>query len=96
MENFIFVFLLKRVTFLSRAVQLHPVYPLSYVTDISQNYITLSYPQYNHHTKYTQKMNKPMIYVMIESETDMTIDKRADMIIHKCMNTYIVMENLLC
>ena len=41
-------------------------------------------------------MNKPMIYVMIESETDMTIDKRADMIIHKCINTYIVMENLLC
>ena len=42
MENFLFVFLLKRVTFLSRVVQLHPMYPLSYFTDISQNYIPLS------------------------------------------------------
>ena len=27
-------------------------YPLSYATDISQNYIPLSYPHYIHHTKY--------------------------------------------
>ena len=37
-----------------------------------------------------------MIYVMIESETDTNIDKRADMIIHKCINTLTVMENLVC
>ena len=86
MENFLFVFLLKRVTFFSRAVQLHPVYPLSYVTDISQNYIPLSYPHYIHHTKYTQKVDKPLVYVMIESETVKAIHKRADMIIHKCIN----------
>ena len=60
------------VTFLSRAVQLHPMYPLSYFTDISQNYILLTYPHYIHYTKYSQKLDKPMIYVMIESETDMT------------------------
>ena len=41
MENFIFVFFLKRVTFLLRAMQLHPMYPHSYATDISQNYIPL-------------------------------------------------------
>ena len=86
MENFLFVFLLKRATSLLRAVQLHPMYPLSYVTDISQNYIRWSYPHNIHHTKYTQKLNKPMIYVMIESETDMAIHKRADMIIDKCIN----------
>ena len=86
MGNFLFVFLLKRVTFLWGAVQLHLMYPLSYVTDISQNYIPLSYPHYIHHTKYTQKLDKPMIYVMIESETDMTVHKTADMIIHKCIN----------
>ena len=86
MENFLFVFLLKRETFLSKAVQLHPMYPLSYITDISQNYIPLSYPHYIHHTNYIQKLDTPMIYVMIESETDRTIYKRADMIIHKCIN----------
>ena len=86
MENFLLVFLLKRETFLSKAVQLHPIYPHSYITDISQNYIPLSYPHYIHHTKYTQKLDKPMIYVMIESETDMTVHKTADMIIHKCIN----------
>ena len=37
-----------------------------------------------------------MIYVMIESETDMTVHKTADMIIHKCINASIVMENLVC
>ena len=79
MENFLFVLLLKRVTFLSRAWQLHPMYPLSYFTDISQNYIPLSYPHYIHYTKYTQKLVKPMIYVIIESETDMAIHKTADM-----------------
>ena len=45
------------------------MYPLSYVTNISQNYIPLSSPHNIHHTKYTQKVDKPMIYVMIESET---------------------------
>ena len=82
MENSPFVFLLKRTTFFSRAVQLHPMYPLSYVTNISQNYIPLSYPHYIHQKKFTQKMDKLMIYVMIESEADMAIHKRADMIIH--------------
>ena len=43
---------------------------LSYVTDISQGYIHLSHPQYIHHTKYIQKADKPMIYVMIRSEAD--------------------------
>ena len=86
MENFLFVFLLKRTTFLSRAVQLHSVYPLSYVTDISQNYIPLLYPHYIHHTKYTKKLDKAMIYVMIQCKTGMTIHMRADMIMHKCIN----------
>ena len=62
------------------------MYPLSYVTGISQNYILLSYPHHIHHTKYTQKLDKPMVYVMIESETDMAIQKRADLIIHKYIN----------
>ena len=70
MENFIFVFLLKRVTFNPRAVQSHPMYPLSHATDISQNYIPLSHPHYIHHTKYIQKVDKPIIYVMIESKVD--------------------------
>ena len=87
MGNFLFVFLLKRVTFLWGAVQLHLMYPLSYVTDISQNYIPLSYPHYIHHTKYTQKVDKPMVYVMIKSETVMAKHKRADMIIHKSIHT---------
>ena len=65
MENFIFVFLLKRVTFNSSAMQLHPMYPLNSATDILQNYIPLS-----HHTIYIQKMDKPMTYVMIGSEVD--------------------------
>ena len=46
MENFLFVFLLKRATILQKAVQLHPMYPFSYVTDISQNYISLPYPYF--------------------------------------------------
>ena len=46
------------------------MYPLSYATDISQNYIPLSHPHYIHHTKYIQKVDKPMIYVMIGSEAD--------------------------
>ena len=86
MKKFPLVFLLKRATFLSRVVQLHQMYPLSYVTNISQNHISLSYPHYIHHIKYNQKMDKPMIYVMIESETDMKIHSTADMIIHKCIN----------
>ena len=87
MENFLFVFLLKRATFLSREVQLHPMYPLSYVTEISQKYIPLSYCHYYHHTKHTQKVDKPLVYVMIGSEADMITHKRADMIIHKCINS---------
>ena len=43
---------------------------LSYATDISQNYIPLTHPHYIHHTKYIQKVDKPMIYAMIRSETD--------------------------
>ena len=67
MENFIFIFLSKRATFHSRVVQLRPMYPLSY---ISPNYIPLAHPHYIHHTKYKQKVDKTMIYVMIESEVD--------------------------
>ena len=44
--------------------------PLSHATDISSNYIPLSHPNYIHHTKYTQKVDKTMIYVMIGSEAD--------------------------
>ena len=62
------------------------MYPLSYVTDILQKYFPLSYPHYIHDTNYIQKLDKPMIYVMIEKETDMTIHKRADMITHKFIN----------
>ena len=80
MENFVFVSLFKRVNFLSRAVQSHPMYLLSsYVIYISRNYIPLSHPDYMHHTKYTQKVDKPMIYLMTESEADMIIHKRGDM-----------------
>ena len=71
MEDFMFVSLLKRTTFFSRSVQSHQMYPLSYVTDISQNYIPLLYPFYIHHTKYIQKVDRPMIYVMRGSEADM-------------------------
>ena len=46
------------------------MYPLSYATDISQNYIPVSHPHYIHHTKYIQKVDKPMIYGMIGSEAD--------------------------
>ena len=46
------------------------MYPFSYATDISQNYIPLSHPRYIHHTKYIQKMEKPVIYVMTGSEAD--------------------------
>ena len=96
MENSLFVFLLKTAAFLSKAVQLHPMYPISYVTGISQNYIPLSYPHYIHHqTKHKQKMDKPMIYVMIGSEANMIILKRAH-IIHKCINAETVMKNLVC
>ena len=31
-------------------------------------------------------VGRQMIYVMIEGETDMTIHKGTDMIIHKCIN----------
>ena len=86
MENFLSVFLLKRAPFLSRAVQSHPMYPLSYVTDSLQNYIPMSHPHYIHHTKYTQNVDKPMIHVMIGSDADMIIHKRADMIMYKCIN----------
>ena len=55
MENFIFVFRLKRATFLSRAEQSHSMYPLSYTTDSVQNYIPLSHLPYIHHTKYIKK-----------------------------------------
>ena len=37
---------------------------------ISQNYIPLSRPHYIPHTKYICKVDKPMIFVMIASETD--------------------------
>ena len=43
---------------------------LSYATDISQDYIHLSHPHYIHHTKYIQKADKPIIYVMIGIEAD--------------------------
>ena len=69
MDNFIFVFLSK-TSFLSRAVQSHPTHPLGYATNVSQNYIPLSDPHYIHHIKYTQKVDKPMINVMIASEAD--------------------------
>ena len=68
MENFCIP--LKRATFLSRAVQLHPTYPISHATDILQNYVPLSHPHYIDHTKYIQKLDKPMIYVMIGREAD--------------------------
>ena len=45
---------------------MHPMYRLSYATDIPQNYISLSYPHYIHHTKYMQKVDKPINYVMIK------------------------------
>ena len=51
-------------------MQLHPMYPLSYTTDILQNYIPLPHPHYIHHTMYIQKVDKPMTYVMIGSEVD--------------------------
>ena len=44
--------------------------PLSYTTDISQNYIPLSHPHYIHHTKYIHKVDKTMIYVMIAIEAE--------------------------
>ena len=83
MKKSFFVFFFKRAS--SRAVQSPEVYPLRHDTDISQNYISLSHPHYIHRTKYTQKMNKPMIDVMVGIEADMIIHKRAD-IIHKCIN----------
>ena len=46
------------------------MYPLSYATDISQNYIPVLHPHYIHHTKYIKKVDKPVIYVMIGSEAD--------------------------
>ena len=60
---------LNRATFFLRAVQSHPV-SLSYATDVSQNYIPLSLPHYLHHTKYVQKVDKPMIYAIIGSESE--------------------------
>ena len=67
--KFHFCIPLKRAIFLLTAVQSHPM-SLSYVTDISQNYIPLSHPHYIHHTKYVQKVDKPMIYVIVGSEAD--------------------------
>ena len=55
--SFHFCVPLKRAVFLSKKL-------------FSQNYIPLSYPHYIHHTKYTQKVDKPMIYVMIASKSD--------------------------
>ena len=46
------------------------MYSLSYATDILQNYIPLSHSHYIHHTKYIQKVHKPMIFVMIGSDAD--------------------------
>ena len=43
-------------------VQPHPKHSLSYTTDISQNYFPLSHLHYIHHTKYIQKVDKPMIH----------------------------------
>ena len=60
---------LNRATFFLRAVQSHPM-SLSYPTDISQNYIPLPHPHYIHHAKCIQKVDKPMIYLMIGSELD--------------------------
>ena len=64
-----FLYPFKKGNFFQRAtVQSHPMYPLSYTTDIPQNYIPLSRLHYIHHTKYIQKVDKPMISVMIGSE----------------------------
>ena len=66
---------------------LYSFWNTNYVTSlIFHGSIFLLYSHYIHHTKYTQKVDKLMICVMIESETDMAIHKRADMIIHKCTN----------
>ena len=85
-KYFIFVFLLTRTTFNSRVVQLYPMYPISYATDISQNYITLSYLHFIHNTKYIQKVDKPMIYVLCNARK-WTRYKRGDMIMHKYINS---------
>ena len=61
------------------------MYPLSYATDIAQDYIPLSHPQYIHHTKYMQKVDVPMIYVMVESEADI----RELIIMHKRINCHV-------
>ena len=37
---------------------------------IWQNYIPLSYLHYIYHRKYVEKVDKPMIYVMIGSKAD--------------------------
>ena len=67
----LFWYSFKKGNFSRRAtVQSHPMYPLSNATDISQNYTPLSHPHYMHHTKYIQKVDKPMIYVVIGSEAD--------------------------
>lgn len=44
---------------------------LSYATNILENYIVLSHPHYIRHTKYIQKMDKPIIYVMIGNEAEL-------------------------
>ena len=41
-----------------------------------ENFIPLSHPHYIHHTKYIEKVDKTMIYVMIANEA---IYKRTDM-----------------
>ena len=43
-------------------------------------------PQLCHWYFAVDKVDKPTIYVLIGSEADMIICKRADMIIHKCIN----------
>ena len=68
MDHFIFAFFLRRATFPLRVVQSQLMYPLSYDIDIF--FIPLSHPHYIHHTQYIQKVDKPMIYVMIGREAD--------------------------
>ena len=50
------------------------MYPLSYATDILQDYIpiSLSHPHSIHYTKYIQKVDKPITYAIIGSEADTT------------------------
>ena len=47
-----------------------PNVPLSYTTDILQNYIPLSHLHYIQHAEYIKKVDKPVIDVMIARESD--------------------------